>query len=251
MAGLDGCRSGWILATLEPGGRPGTGARLDVRLVEAFPEVVARVDAGELDAVAVDMPIGLPDGPVRTADTEARRRLGPRRSSVFPTPVRATLGAADYPEALAISRRVCGKGLSKQAYHLLGRIQEVDRAMTPARQDRIFECHPELAFAALAGSPLRHPKRRAEGIAERVALLGPDLGPAGTADLREALATRRSGAGPDDVVDAVVIALVARAVAGVEPTVERLGDGRRDRRGLRMEIVTRSPWGSEEVPCSD
>ena len=244
VGGLDGCRAGWVLATLSPDG-------LEVGQVATFAEVVAEVDDGSLAALAVDMPIGLPDGGPRRADQEARRRLGPRRASVFPTPVRATLDAVDYHDALAISRRVSGKGLSKQAFHLLPRMAEVDRAMTPPRQDRIFECHPELAFTQLAGAALRHSKHTRPGIDERLAVLAPALGPARSSQLAAAVAAPGRGAGPDDVVDAVVIALVAEALAAGDGDVEHLGDGARDRRGLRMEIVTRSPAGSREVPCND
>ena len=244
VGGLDGCRTGWVLATLSPDG-------LEVGVVATFAEAVARVDGGTLAALAVDMPIGLPDDGPRRADQEARRRLGPRRGSVFATPVRATLEAVDYLDALAISRRVIGKGLSKQSFNLLGPMAEVDRAMTPSRQDQIFECHPELAFAQLAGAPLRHSKHTRSGIDERLALLATALGPARSSELAAAVGAPGRGAGPDDVVDAVVIAWVAQALAAGHGDVEHLGDGARDRRGLRMEIVTRSPAGSREVPCND
>ncbi len=244
VGGLDGCRGGWILATLGPDD-------LAVWLAPAFAAVVAQVEAAALEAVAVDMPIGLPDDGTRAADTEARRRLGPRRSSVFPTPVRATLGAVGYHDALARSRAACGKGLSRQSFNLLGHIREVDRAITPVRQDRIFECHPELTFAQLAGAPLTHSKRTAAGIDERLGLLSRALGARRHAQLVDALERHTPGAGPDDLVDAAAIALVAAAVAVGQPDVERLGDGARDRRGLRMEIVTRSGPPLVEVPCND
>ena len=232
VGGLDGCRAGWVLAALGPEG-------LEVRVVPTFAEVVAEVDDGTLAALAVDMPIGLPDhdGP-RAADRQARRRLGARRSSVFPTPVRATLGALDYADALAISRQVSGKGLSKQAFNLLARIAEVDRIMTPAHQDRVFECHPELAFAQLAGvpaAPTPSTRRRASTSAS-TCWPGPLVGRRAPG-LAEAAGAPGRGAGADDVVDAVAIALVAEAVAAGSDEVERLGDGARDRRGLRMEIV--------------
>ncbi len=43
--------------------------------------------------------------------------------------------------------------------------------MQPELQDRVVECHPELAFARLAGSPLARSKHTADGVAERVTLL--------------------------------------------------------------------------------
>jgi len=241
---------------------------LDVEVVPTFAEAAARVGrAGEtdgsgprgLDALAVDMPIGLSEGEPRVADQAARRRLGRRSSSIFTTPVRATLEATDYADALAISRRVCGHGLSKQAFNLLRRIDEVDRAVAPHHQDQIFECHPELAFVGLAGRPLAHSKHTAAGLDERIALLAGALGRPGRPRRRQeavelvaaTVRQARRGARPDDVVDALVIALVAAAVAGNLSGVEHLGDGARDRRGLRMEIVTRSDPGFREVPCND
>jgi predicted RNase H-like nuclease len=176
------------------------------------------------------MPIGLPDAGPRPADGAARRRLGPRRSSVFPTPLRAVLAATDYPDALARSRAVDGRGLSKQAYNLLPRIAEVDAAMTPGLQDRVFECHPETCFARLAGRPLTTVKRDAAGRAERSELLAPVLG-----DVVHLWRAPPAGARADDVLDALVVAATAaRFVVG---DVEHLGDGARDGTGLRMEIV--------------
>jgi predicted RNase H-like nuclease len=228
VGGLDGCRAGWVLATI----RGDTTSEVEVELVSRFDDALARVVGGELSALAVDMPIGLPDGP-RAADDEARRRLGARRATVFPTPVRAVLGATDHVDALARSRRACGRGLSVQAFHLLPKMAEVDRCMSPALQDRVFECHPELAFAHLAGRVLASSKRALDGRRERIALLARALGTAST--VTDLVDRPPRGAKPDDVADALAIALVARRF--VRADVERLGDGRVDRRGLRMEIV--------------
>jgi predicted RNase H-like nuclease len=258
VGGLDGCRGGWVLASLTLDHTLAVRG-LAVEVVPTFAEAADRVVQGGLEALAVDMPIGLSDGAPRLADQAARRRLGRRGSSIFATPVRATLEATDYADALAISRRVCGKGLSKQAFNLLPRIGEVDRVVTPERQDRIFECHPELAFAGLAGAALAHSKHTPEGIEERIGLLAGPLGGPGRSrrhpDAVELVGATvrgpRRGARPDDALDALVIALVAAAVAADHPGVEHLGDGARDRRGLRMEIVTRSDPGFREVPCND
>jgi predicted RNase H-like nuclease len=231
VGGLDGCRTGWVLATATA-----TSAGLvvagtaRVRVIATFAEAVRLVLDGTLAALGVDMPIGLPDSGPRAADGAARARLGPRRSSVFPTPCRAVLGATDYPDALDRSRGASGKGLSKQSFNLLPKIAEVDAAMTPALQDRIFECHPETAFAHLAGQPLSTTKRQADGRTERHALLRPELG-----DTVRLATPPPPGCQADDVLDALVVTVIAgRFVAG---DVRHLGDGAVDRRGLRMEIV--------------
>ncbi len=203
---------------------------VEVRVIESFARALTLVEDATLAALAVDMPIGLPDAEARIADRQARARLGPRHSTVFTTPARPALDAIDYPDALAISRLTTGRGLSKQAFHLLARIREVDGAITPAHQDRVFECHPELAFASLTGGPILASKHTPEGMAERTAHLDAVL--PGVAPL---IGNPPRGAKPDDVADALAIALVARRFCSGQAT--HLGDGARDRRGLRMEIV--------------
>ena len=188
-------------------------AIVEVIVIERFADVVAL----GCDAFAVDMPIGLLEHGPRACDVEARRRLGPRRSSVFPTPLRPMLAATTYAEALAVG------GLSKQAFNLLPKIREVDAVMTPDKQKQIAEVHPELCFARLRGQPCAAPKRTPEGRAERVAALGVALG------------RPPSGAAWDDVLDACALVETARRLA--DRDVERLGDGARDARGLRCEIV--------------
>ena len=207
VAGVDGCRGGWAVALAD------ADSILEVRVLPTFAEVVAL----RCDAVAVDMPIGLLDHGRRACDVEARRRLGPRRSSVFPTPLRPMLTATTYAEASAVA------GLSRQAFNLLPKIREVDAVMTPHRQRTIVEVHPELCFAALIGAPCQAPKRTPEGRAERrgAVTLPIDRPPAGAAW--------------DDVLDAGALVHTARRL--VHGAVERLGDGARDARGLRCEIV--------------
>lgn len=217
VAGVDGCRRGWVVAVGRLDGRgPPT-----VSVVGWFGDLVAGIERGDLVAVAVDIPIGLPDRGPRSCDVEARRRLGPRRSSVFPAPVRAVLGCATWEEANTRSRAVDGKGLSHQVFNLLPKIVEVDGLLSPARQARVVEAHPELCFASIAGVPLVHSKRTVAGRAARTALVGVVPAPP-------------AGAAADDVLDAHAALWTARRVAAGDE--ERLG-GERDRCGLRMEIV--------------
>ena len=209
---------------------PTAGAGVpEVEIVADLGPVVERLERGLLAAAAIDIPIGLPPDHPRAADREARRRLGPRRSSVFPAPMRPVLPASTYDEACRISRAACGRAVSRQLFNILPKIREVDALQSPALQDRLFEMHPEVSFAELGGAPMRAHKRTHQGRAERVHLLRgafPELGTVADARLR--------GAHTDDVLDALVGAWTARRHVGGHSI--RLG-GETDERGLRMEII--------------
>ncbi len=226
VAGVDGCRGGWVVVSA-PVRRGGDST---VTLETAVADVVDRARHGELAVVGIDMPIGLPVDGDRAADRAARARLGPRRSSVFPTPARSVLGATDYADALDRSRAATGRGLSRQSFHLLPKIAELDAAVRPDDQRRVLEVHPESCFAALAGAPLPTAKRTGEGRITRVGLLLPHF-----PDVADHLAGRPAGVAADDLLDAFAVAWTARRAA--RGVAERLGDGARDARGLRMEIV--------------
>ena len=230
-AGLDGCRSGWVLAIVTADGRRRSVTVTRVgTITSAFDELRAR----QASLTGIDMPIGLPDDGNRPADRAARALLGPRRSTVFPTPSRVVLDAVDYPDALARSRAATGVGLSKQAWNLMPKIAELDRVVTPTDEDHLFEVHPELAFLRLAGGVVAEPKKTPAGRARRVSLLQQACGL--TDDDAGRLARGLPGAGVaiDDVLVAVAVALSARSLATGTGTV--LGDGGRDGRGLVMRI---------------
>jgi len=223
VAGVDGCPAGWVVALVSV--EPGTDASTELHVVRTFADVLALRPA----AIAVDMPIGLADAGPRACDIEVRRRLGVRRASVFPAPIRPVLDATDYRKALAIGRAVDGRGMSKQAFHLLPKVRELDAIVTPRRQRTIVECHPELCFAVMRGAPCPHPKRTAAGRAERVRALS-----AVFPEVENLLQLPHRGARSDDVLDAFATAWTARRV--VSGTAEHIG-GTVDARGLRMEIV--------------
>lgn len=194
--GLDGCKGGWIASC---------------RGQEAvFPNFADALRAYPRATFAVDMPIGLSEGD-RACDKAARALLGPRRSSVFAPPSRAQLAAVRRPATL-----------SAQSWGIVPRIREVDAAMTPRLQKRVMEAHPELAFAAFTGAPMKASKKTPAGVRERVRALGLLRAPAVP-----------TGARVDDVLDAKALAIQARRIAlGV---ATRLG-GAKDSKGLRMEI---------------
>jgi predicted RNase H-like nuclease len=229
VGGLDGCRAGWLLATATacPTG-PGAEAP-HVRVVEDLSQVLDLLMSGILAEVGVDIPIGLTAPNPRRCDLEARRLLGPRRSSVFPAPARAVLGATSYEEACTRSLEACGKKVSKQVFNILPRIGEVDGLLSPALQSRMFEICPELSFAMLWGAPMCANKHTPEGRAERMQALRREFG-----DLTALVTHPPPGAAPDDVLDAIAGAwTVRRHAVGLHL---RLG-GQEDEKGLRMEVV--------------
>jgi predicted RNase H-like nuclease len=205
-AGVDACRGGWVAIVLD------AGQFADASFAATFEQILGMVQLAE--AVGVDIPIGLPSEGVRAADVAARSFVGPRRSSVFPTPPRGALVASTYAEG-----RVVLPSLSAQSFALGKKILEVEGCL----EDRVFEVHPEVSFAALAGRHLGYSKRSWNGQMERRRLLAaagielPDELPAGQA-------------APDDVLDAAIAAWSATRKAQGEavplPADPPLQDGR-------------------------
>lgn len=203
VAGVDGCKGGWIVATLPH--EPGPGATLTFS--PSIETVIRATRAGELKTVAIDMPIGLPTGAPRTSDALARAELGTRRSTFFPTPAFETLACDDFPSALAASRDSIGVGLSKQAFYLLPKVRELRKHLQPSDQPAVFEAHPELSFQELATRTLAK-KTTAAGIGQRIRTLLPHV-----PDLVELLAETPAEAKIDDALDAFANAWTARRAA--------------------------------------
>lgn len=218
LAGVDGCPAGWIACLIDP-----TGAQApEIRLFPRFADLLTEPG---VEVVAVDMPIGLPDtiGPGgRGPERLVRPLLGKRKSSVFSIPSRTAVHAGeglDEPEAYAAA---CAAALatsdpprkvSKQGFHLFPKIREIDRLMRPDLTIRVVESHPEVAFMVLnGGHAMSLPKKvkgatNPPGLDERRDLLA-RLGLS-----REVTAQRPPrGAAADDLLDACVLALVARRV---------------------------------------
>ncbi len=229
VGGLDGCPGGWVLDTVPLDDRANEG--FDVTVLSSLAPVVAALTSGRMVCAAIDIPIGLaPRGP-RQSDIEARRRLGPRRSSVFPAPVRSVLDATSYQEACILSRAACGKAISKQLFNILDKIRVDDELQSPRLQRLLFEMSPELSFMALTGAPMPANKRTAAGRAAYGAgapVFGPERSSTMCAEVPPA------GAQRDDVLDAFAGAWTARRFA--RGAHLHLG-GQLDERGLRMEII--------------
>jgi predicted RNase H-like nuclease len=108
--------------------------------------------------------------------------------------------------------------------------------MTPERQARVREVHPELAFAAMnGGAALAESKHTDVGAEMRTDLLDA----CGLEGAREAAETLNASPGLDDVLDAHAVCWTARRIANgaarrlpaANPEAVPTND-----RGLRMEI---------------
>ena len=239
IAGVDGCPAGWLVVLR----RLDDPARCNALILKTFLDVLALPEAPRI--IAIDMPIGLPDRfglGGRPCDLEARANLGQRQSAVFAVPSRSAVMETDYRRACAAALATSDppRMVAKQTFNLFPKIREIDALMSPALQERVVECHPELAFWALNGErPLDLPKKvKSRPFTDGLALRRELLARAGYE--RQWLAAspfRVSQAGPDDLLDAAACSWTAARIARGE--ARRFpADPPLDRRGLRMEI-----WG--------
>lgn len=197
VVGVDAYKGGWVAVAL------GNRSVERCGVYAGFHELLD--DHHGASVIGVDIPIGLPSLSARQADALARSFVGPRRSSVFPTPPRMVLEAASYSEALGVCKSLEVAGISRQSFGLAPKILEIDAIAR--RDDRIYEVHPEVSFRGMAGQPLKYSKKSWNGaslrrlvLAQHDIILPEDLGAAGLAPV-------------DDVLDAAAAAWTADRIS--------------------------------------
>ena len=189
-----------------------------IRIVPRFADVLAAPEAPSI--VAVDIPIGLPEraGPGgRAAENAVRPLLGARQSSVFSVPSRAALAAADYGEAcrIAFASSQPPRKVSKQLFMLAPKIREVDACLRDDARP------PHVSSRSI-------PRSRSGGSTETARWASPrrsradattrDLPCGGGSCSRRGFAAELvngappKGAGPDDLLDALACAAIARRI---------------------------------------
>jgi predicted RNase H-like nuclease len=165
VAGVDGCRGGWVAFHVDTRTR-----KTQVEVVDLKSLLCNR--PSDLAILAIDMPIGLLDGP-RPCDCAARKFLGsPRCSSVFAAPCRAALTSSSHAMASETNHSATGKGLSIQAWAIAPKIKEIDDLLEPQQQSWVFEVHPEVSFWRMNGrKSMALSKSRQTGRQERRSIL--------------------------------------------------------------------------------
>lgn len=198
VLGVDACKAGWVGAILEPGApRPRIAVAATIAaLVEMVRQTL------DLQAVAIDIPIGLPDDSTRQADVLARKALKGKASSVFTTLTRAAYEQGSREAADAVNRTRSGQGVGAHAFGLRDKILEVDAWVRSRPTVAVFEVHPELSFAVMAGAPLIAAKKTDEGRSARLAALA-------SAGIASPSVLKGDGYAADDVLDACAAAWTA------------------------------------------
>jgi len=219
IAGVDGCREGWIMARQALN----SPQCIDIAIHRSFATILDVADPPMI--VAVDMPIGLPEkigeggrGPEKIV----RSFLGRRKSSVFSVPSRSAVYSECYLVACLRASVTSDppRKISRQAFMLFPKIREIDHLLRdhsgnvdPPWRKRVFEVHPEFAFCRLNyENPLSYAKKARKGSewpgrSERIAILR-------SAGIPEDALGRRPppGAAMDDMLDALVALCVARRI---------------------------------------
>lgn len=208
IAGIDGCRAGWLVVCETP--LPGPWNAFVAPNFES-----AWRHLREFDAVGVDMPVGIPDHGARACESLARRLLSPRRTaSVFSSPIRPILSINDYGKACETRHAIEGKRMSKQSFFIMEKIAEID-AVIRSRSDfaaKLYEVHPEVSFAALGGGePMLHSKRDPAGFDERFEHLTDVFPATAIEDVLDAFP--RTDVAPDDVLDAFAVLWSTKRIA--------------------------------------
>jgi len=214
--GVDGFRLGWVAAWIDDTGNQG---------FDYSPNIECLLSLSHRRAM-IDIPIGLPDTGHRECDVQARRRLG---TSVFLGARRNLLEFRSQADANQHYWSFEGKGMgvSAQLWNIREKIKEVDGIVTPDRQMRLCETHPELIFQTRNRNELLNGKKTEAGRQQRLAILRR----LGFTQIDHWLELRfRTGIGRDDLIDACVCAIAAR------DATSKIGGANLDSRGLRMEI---------------
>jgi predicted RNase H-like nuclease len=137
------------------------------------------------------------------------------------------LKASSYEEANQIGERVSGRKISIQCWSIIPQLIEMDDALTPGLQDKVFEVHPEVCFCAMNSGPVVKKKKEEAGRELRRSLLKQHL----LIDPAIFYTALPSGALKDDLLDALAALWTAeRAVRGIARRIPE--EKQRDERGL-------------------
>lgn len=216
--GVDGCKTGWFYTAIDHENDWEIGVSENIeKLWETHKDA---------SLIFIDIPIGLPFKEPRACDLEARKLLG------------EALAAETYEEACEINKKVLGKKISLQAYHISKKIKEVDDFLlaNPQAKQKIRETHPEICFWALAGGrAMLFSKKKKHGFEERLDVLNKVFSQTEAVVNTALKRYKRKEVAKDDILDSIAAAIVACSPVSSLATVPKIPG--KDAKGLPMEIV--------------
>jgi predicted RNase H-like nuclease len=234
IIGIDGCRAGWFAVISN------SNMTYEFGIFNNIANIWDK--HSDVSLILIDIPIGLIDNGTeeRKSDKASRKVLGHgRASSVFVTPCRAAIYSTDYTSASDINYKNTGRRLAKQTWGIVPKIKELDEFLinTPSARSVIKESHPEVGFWALNNNcPMRNPKKKNEGLLERLDVLRHHLQLVD--EIYQAALNKypRSQLAKDDILDA--ICLMINGVLGMEYEIAILPPAPLiDNVGLPMQMV--------------
>lgn len=228
--GIDGCKGGWIVASICKG-------ELKITRFSSINEIAETIP---FDIALIDMIIGLPDKKHQSRpDAEARQFLKPKlKSSVFNAPCRRAVKAKTNEEQNKANCEELGKGLSPYTISIIRKICEVDEFLLEKKdyKNRIMESHPEVCFASFSGGDNLLSKKYVKGIMDRIKLLKKYLPVTLELITKE---TIKNKCNEDDVVDAICLAITANLFKqGKAQTIP--SEPKQDAEGLPMQMIVPS-----------
>tara|TARA_Y100001935_G_scaffold54348_1_gene45447 strand:- start:296 stop:994 length:699 start_codon:yes stop_codon:yes gene_type:complete len=164
LIGIDGTSSGWIASI-------GNSKNKYVTKIKFFKDLDELLSLHPESIIVIDMPIELNKKKyLRKCDILAKKYLGKNfQSSIFIPPLKNILECATFQDANKLSKKIAGKGLSKQSWYLKNKIREVRELAKVS--NKIYEGHPECSFKMLKTESLKAKKKSVLGIFERLELL--------------------------------------------------------------------------------
>ncbi len=233
-AGIDGCKAGWIMVKHN---RVEYSFGIYASIRELFAE------NSDLQRVLIDIPVGLASRNVkRTIESELRKELKYRHSTVFNPPCREALYEPDHASARNKNLLVEGRSLSIQSLAIKDKIMETDEFIRNSSGFEIIESHPELCFKYLNnGEVVLSKKNSAAGLEERLAIMSNYF--KSVDELYELIVdnTMRKSAARDDVIDAICLCL-ANTLSGRQGMKFITDSNLIDAEGIEMKIGYFDPY---------
>lgn len=226
--GVDGCKGGWIGATIDHG-------ELQVNRFNHVSSILEHNP--KFNELFIDMIIGLPSNRNHIRpDTFARKIIKERASTVFPAPSRQAVFAETIDKAYEENIKALGKKFTPLTYGVFTKIRQIDTFLqeNPQYKNVMKESHPEVCFALLNGKTVLTKKTDIEGIEERIGILNqylPDL------NLGQIVVMEKNyKCTVDDILDAICLAVAANL--SVKDGFELIPyNPMEDETGLKMQMV--------------